>query len=179
MAGPPDLTIVALSSDRLSLQSFNPDDALEIFSEATPRIARYMTWDTAQSLEAFADVWQEWLRGMASGVELYLVVRQTSTKLFLGVAGLHRIGSPEPEVGIWIKEAAQGGGYGRETIAAICRWASAYVGAVALIYPVVVQNQPSRRLAESLHGVACGERKLRKSSGVIFDEIVYRIPVAS
>jgi Acetyltransferase (GNAT) domain len=56
---------------------------------------------------------------------------------FLGVAGFHRIGSPEPEVGIWINETAHGLGYGRETIGAIVKWASAHIGAEAFIYPVV------------------------------------------
>jgi len=67
------------------------------------------------------------------------------------VAGLHDIGIPEPTVGIWIKESAHRLGYGRESIAAIMKWASAEVGARALIYPVVEQNIPSRRLAESLY----------------------------
>src|SRR5262249_12590798 len=109
-------------------------DAPELFDAATPKISRYMTWDPAPSLEAFAEIWQEWLPGMAHGSDLYLVIRLASTNAFLGVAGLHQIGRPEPEAGIWIKESAQGLGYGRETIAAISKWAAACVGAVALIY---------------------------------------------
>jgi hypothetical protein len=48
-----------------------------------------------------------------------------------------------------------------------------------LIYPVAKQNLPSRRLAESLHGTIVAERNLRKSSGVVLDEVVYRIPAVS
>jgi len=179
MAGLLELSNVTLTSDRLLLRSFLPADAPDVFNAGTPKISRYMTWDPSRSLEAFAEVWHEWLATMARGSDLYLVIRLASTNTFLGVAALHQIGGPEPEAGIWIKEPAQGRGYGREAIATIAKWAAADVGAIALIYPVVEQNHPSRRLAESLHGVVSGARKLRKASGNTFDEVVYRIPAAT
>lgn len=172
-----NLATVVLRSERLSLRSFVATDAVEAFREATLQISRYMTWDPSPSIEAFAEIWQVWRQQMASGTDLFLTARLASTDTFLGVAGLHQIGNPEPVVGIWIKETSQRIGYGREAIAAIAKWASANVGAVALIYPVVEQNLPSRRLAESLQGTVTGARKLRKSSGASFDEVIYRIPV--
>ncbi len=174
-----DLSGTALLSDRLSLRAFIPADAPEIFDAASPTIARFMTWDPSPSMEAFAEVWSEWVPRMAVGNELFLVARLAATGEFLGVAGLHRIGSTEPEIGIWIKQTAHGLGYGRESIAAIVKWAAAHIGATGVIYPVVEQNHPSRRLAESLHGTIVGTRKLRKSGGAVFDEVVYRIPAAS
>jgi RimJ/RimL family protein N-acetyltransferase len=174
-----DLRGIALLSNRLSLRAFTPADAPEIFEAASLAITRFMAWDPSPSIEAFAEAWREWLRRMTTGTELHLVIRLTLTDELLGVAGIHRIGSPEPEVGIWIKETAHGLGYGRESIAAIVAWAPAHIDAIAFIYPVVEQNHPSRRLAESLHGTIVGTRKLRKSSGAIFDEVVYRIPVAT
>jgi RimJ/RimL family protein N-acetyltransferase len=92
------------------------------------------------------------------------------------MAGLHHIGSSEPEIGIWIKEAAHGSGYGREAVAATIAWASENVGATAFIYPVVTQNHSSRHLAESLDGTLADTRQMRKSSGVVLDEVVYRVP---
>ena len=112
---------------------------------------------------------------MTAGTDLALVVRLASTGDFLGMVGLHHIGSPEPEIGIWIKEAAQGAGYGREAVAATIAWASQRIGAAAFIYPVAIENRPSRRLAERLGGSLVGTRELRKPSGVL-EEVVYRIP---
>src|SRR5205807_3377603 len=88
---------------------------------------------------------------------------------------LHGIGRGEPELGIWIKEAAHGRGYGREAIAALLRWAGAHLGVTGFVYPVAEGNGPSRRLAESLGGAIIAMRKLRKPTGVILDEVVYRI----
>ena len=113
---------------------------------------------------------------MAAGTDVSLVVRLTSTGEFLGMAGLHQIGDPEPEIGIWIKEAAHGAGYGREAIAATIDWASRRLELAAFTYPVAVENRPSRRLAESVGGALVGTRQLRKPSGIILDEVVYRIP---
>ena len=50
------------------------------------------------------------------------------------------------------------------------------MGAAGFIYPVAVANGPSRRLAESFGGALVGRRELRKPSGVLLDEVVYRIP---
>lgn len=179
MSAESDLTGVELLATRLSLRTFTPADAPEIFAAVSPTITRFMAWDPSPSLAAFAEVWRQWLPLMTAGTDLSLVIRLRVTDEFLGVAGVHRIGSSEPEVGIWLKETAHGLGYGREAIAAIVTWAPAHISAAALIYPVAKQNQPSRRLAESLHGAIVGERNLRKSSGVVLDEVVYRIPTAT
>jgi RimJ/RimL family protein N-acetyltransferase len=172
-----DLRSIALTSLRLSLRSFTAADAAESFAATTPTLTRFMSWDPSPSLEAFADVWRAWLPRIASGTDLPLAIRLKTTAEFLGMAGLHHIGSPEPEIGIWIKEAAHGLGYGREAIAAIIAWAREKVGAAAFIYPVAVPNHPSRHLAESLGGALVGTRQLRKPSGMVLDEVVYRIPI--
>lgn len=179
MSAESDLTGVELLSTRLALRAFTPADAPEIFAAVSPTITRFMSWDPSPSPAAFAEVWRQWLPRMTAGTDLSLVIRLRATDEFLGVAGVHRIGSAEPEVGIWLKETAHGLGYGRETIAAIVQWAPAHIGATALIYPVAKQNLPSRRLAESLHGIIVGKRNLRKSSDVVLDEVVYRIPAAN
>jgi hypothetical protein len=44
---------------------------------------------------------------MAAGTHLALTIRLQSTAEFMGTAGLLCIGQPEPEIGIWIKEAGQ------------------------------------------------------------------------
>ena len=179
MGAESDLTGVELFANRLALRAFTPADAPEIFAAVSPTISRFMSWDPSPSPAAFAEVWRQWLPRMTAGTDLSLVIRLTSTDEFVGVAGIHHIGSAEPEVGIWLKETAHGLGYGREAIGAIAKWAPAHIGATALIYPVAKQNRPSRGLAESLHGVIVGERNLRKSSGVVLDEVVYCIPAAT
>src|SRR5580700_5936982 len=129
MGAESDLTGIELFANRLALRTFTPADAPEIFAAASPAITRFMAWDPSPSLAAYAEVWRQWLPQIAAGTDLHLVIRLTSTDEFLGVAGIHRIGGAEPEVGIWLKETAHGLGCGREAIGAIAKWAPAHIGA--------------------------------------------------
>jgi RimJ/RimL family protein N-acetyltransferase len=174
-----DLRAVAIESERLSLRSFTGADAAESFVAATVVVTRFMGWDPSPSPAAFAEVRHEWLPRMAAGTDVALTVRLRLTGEFLGLAGLHRIGNPEPELGIWIKEQAQGIGYGREAVAAMIAWAAGAFTVTSFEYPVVVENRRSRGVAESLGGVLAGTGILRKPSGVMLDEVVYRIPAMS
>jgi hypothetical protein len=51
-----------------------------------------------------------------------------------------------------------------------------HLGKQGVLYPVVEQNGPSRRLAERLGGRIIGTRLLRKAAGLEHPEVVYRIP---
>jgi RimJ/RimL family protein N-acetyltransferase len=174
-----DLSSVSLSSRRLLLKSFTSDDAREAFLAATPTIARFMSWEPAPSLEAFERIWQSWIPKMRAGTDVSLTVRRTPSLEFLGIAALHNTDAVEPEVGIWIKESQHGYGHGREAIAMIVAFAADDLGKQAVVYPVVEQNGPSRRLAESLGGRIVGSRLLRKAGGIEHPEVVYRIPAST
>jgi RimJ/RimL family protein N-acetyltransferase len=171
-----DLSSLSLSSQRLLLKSFTGSDAREAFLEATPTVARFMSWDPAPSFEAFEQIWQDWIPGMRAGSDACLTIRHKASSEFLGLAGLHKADVAEPEVGIWIKESQHGHGYGREAVATMIAFAADKLGKQAVVYPVVELNRPSRRLAESLGGRIIGTRVLRKSGGVELPEVVYRIP---
>jgi RimJ/RimL family protein N-acetyltransferase len=115
-------------------------------------------------------------RQQAHKLGVFFVVRVRPALEFLGMTGLHKITSVEPEAGIWIKESRHGYGYGREAVAAVITFAACDLGKRAIIYPAVERNVPSRRLAESLGGKIAGTRLLRKASGVNYPEVVYKIP---
>ena len=174
-----DLSSVLLSSQRLLLKSFTGDDARETFLAATPTVARFMSWEPAPSLAAFELTWQSWIPEMRAGTDMSLTVRHKPSLEFLGTAALHNTEATEPEVGIWIKESQHGYGYGREAVAIIVAFAANDLGKQAVLYPVVEQNGPSRRLAESLGGRIVGTRLFCKAGGVEHPEVIYRIPTQS
>jgi RimJ/RimL family protein N-acetyltransferase len=136
-----------------------------------------MTWDPAPSLEHFEQIWRTWLPMMVAGIDVSFAVRLASNHEFLGIVALHHIDALEPQVGIWIKEAMHGYGFGREAVAAVVSFA-ARLGKQAVLYPVVEQNLASRHLAECLGGDVIGKGTLRKASGVELPEVIYRIPAA-
>ena len=165
-----------MSSQRLFLKSFSPEDAIDVFEAVTPTVTRFMGFEPSPSLEAFEQIWQTWFPMMHLGTDGHFVIRTKSNLEFLGIAGLHDINNVEPKIGIWIKEIAQSSGYGRETVAELISFTARELGKRSVLYPVVEQNYPSRRLAESLGGILAGSRILRKSAGIEHPEVIYRIP---
>ncbi|WP_370677150.1 GNAT family N-acetyltransferase [Pleomorphomonas sp. PLEO] len=172
-----DFTTTTLSSTRLRLTAFQAEDAAEIFAAVTPTLTRFMAFDPSPSFDAFSEVSSAWFAKMASGTDLFLVVRLALTGEFLGLVGLHNIGDEEAEAGVWIKEASHGFGYGREAVSALVGWAAGATGVQRITYPVVEYNHPSRRVAESLGGVVVGSRRLRKTDDLDHPTVIYRIPV--
>jgi RimJ/RimL family protein N-acetyltransferase len=102
-----------ISTQRLELGPLTPEDAAEIFAAITPELTRFMAWEPPASPAAMAGSQLRQISAMTAGTDLHLVIRLKDGGEFLGRAGLHAIGSAEPELGIWIKAGAQSRGYGQ------------------------------------------------------------------
>lgn len=159
---------IELRTARLSLRPFRSQDAAEIYAGITPALTRYMRWEPPASAAAFAVVWRSWLTAFQAGTDIHFVVRRQTGNEFCGLVGLHQIGETRPELGIWIKEAAQRSGFGTEALTAVARWASQHQAPEDFVYPVAEENKPSRRLAEALGGAVIDRREGGKYSSVIY-----------
>lgn len=113
---------------------------------------------------------------MKAGTQLGLVIRLTATNEFIGSAGLHPADDEWLETGVWIKEEAQGRGYGREAVATVVEWASALFHPSGFLWPVVDENMPSRRLAESLGSEIIGTRRRQKAGDISRMLLLYCLP---
>ncbi|MDG4885730.1 GNAT family N-acetyltransferase [Mesorhizobium sp. WSM4887] len=102
-----------IKSERLSLKLFTPGDAEELYACVTPSITRFMQWEPPRSSAAFGAVWRSWLEPILDGSDLHFVVRRSQDGRCLGLVGLHAANTVSPELGIWLKEGAQGQGIGR------------------------------------------------------------------
>jgi RimJ/RimL family protein N-acetyltransferase len=174
-----DLSRISISSARLTLRSFTAGDAADSFAEANARIAEYMSWNRSTSEAEFEALWQGHLSDMSAGKDLHLIVRLARTNEFIGASGLHPAEADLLETGIWIKESAQGCGFGREAVAAVVKWASETFRPSSFLYPVVDENKPSRRLAEALGGEILGTRQRQKPGDKVRTLLLYRIPAAN
>lgn len=168
---PLDTENLTLKTARLSLKPFSLRDADEAFSCITPSLTRFMTWDPPESRQQFDSIWGEWLTGAADGTEFVFAVRHRTTDQFLGLAGLHRLRTATPELGIWIREDKQGMAFGREAVQAVLEWASSVSEAAGFCYPVAEENIASRKIAESLGGEIVGHQSTPE-----YQSITYQIP---
>jgi len=108
------------------------------------------------------------------GIDLQMVAKD-HTGEFLGCVALHKIDTKAPEFGLWFKQASHGNGYGKEAIAALKTWAENNLEYDYLVYPVDKRNIASRRVAESIGGVATVEYDTKTPRGYILNTIDYRI----
>ncbi|CAI0751076.1 GNAT family N-acetyltransferase [Serratia ficaria] len=166
-----DLSQCRVDTDRLLIAPFTAADADDVYQAITPTLTRFMNFEPEESPEAFANVWQGWLPLIREGEEAMFIARLRDGKGFVGMGGVHNLHSATPELGIWVKESLHGQGYGREIVQAMALWASERYRPQHFLYPVAEQNAPSRRIAESLGGVAAGRRE-----NIKYDCVVYHLP---
>src|SRR5215469_15394010 len=161
--------MIVIQSPRLRLCQFQMMDAQEVFGCITPAIAKFVPWEPPS--------WSEYVTRCEKRVQapepnqFSFVIRRNDNGECLGMASFEGADSVSPEVGLWLKESAHGQGFGREVVAALVEWGHATFGKESFIYPVAVQNTPSRHIAEKLHGEIIGNRTNPKH-----DSVVYRIP---
>jgi len=161
--------MIVIQSRRLQLSQFQMTDAQRVFRCITPAIAKFMPWEPPS--------WSEYLARCQKRVQapepnqFSFVIRRLDNRECLGMASFEDADSVSPEVGLWLKESAHGQGFGTEVVAALIEWGNTTLGKQSFIYPVAVQNTPSRRIAEKLHGEVIANRKNPK-----YDSVVYRIP---
>jgi RimJ/RimL family protein N-acetyltransferase len=165
----PELQQTSIFTERLALRAFTEGDAADVFAGITPGLTRFMNWEPSNSPESFAEVWRSWLPLQNEGTDLQLTIRAGAE--FVGMVGLHGLRDAEPELGIWLKESAQGRGYGYEAAAAVIDWAAQRFAKSAFQWPVAVENTPSRRIAEKLGGVVAGTLSRPK-----YAALLYRVP---
>ncbi|MBJ9721139.1 GNAT family N-acetyltransferase [Acinetobacter calcoaceticus] len=164
---------VSISTQRLNLKPFTAQDADEIYNCITPTLTRYMAWDP-QPRHEFDQTWNAWLKNFKAESEIIFVIREAHSQIFIGLVGLHRIQTNNPELGIWIREDSHYHGYGREAVSAVAKWAIDFVKPDYFTYPVAEENYPSRKIAESLGG-----KVVSKSTGPKYEFVTYEIPANS
>lgn len=174
-----DLTSLCIKGERLKLRAIDERDAPAIFQEFTAAVTRYMVPRPPETIAETLDFIRRSRQGMAAGWNLVLAILDGKTDEFLGVCGYHGEGQPRtPELGIWLKQAAHGHGYGREAMWTLVAWATDVMDFDDLIYPVDRANLASRKIPESLGGTIFAEKQVETMSGGMLDEVVYQIPYA-
>jgi [ribosomal protein S5]-alanine N-acetyltransferase len=176
IAEPLDIWSLQIAGDRLWLMAIADRFAPDIFREFTPEITQYMFPSPAEKIEEIEDFIEVSLYNMYMGYDLHFVMVSKATGEFLGCCSLHGEDKVRtPELGIWLKQSAQGHGYGREAVQTLVAWVSQHIDLDYFVYPVDRHNIPSRKIPEFLGGRIVNERQDRTPTGKILDIVVYRI----
>lgn len=170
-----DLSTTTIVTARLIITSTQKQYATDIFRELTPEVARYLSFNPTEKIEDTYIFITNAQVNMKNGEQMPVVVLDKMTKEFIGCAGIHKIKTGEPELGIWLKKSAHRQGYGKEILQGLIDWAKKNLKYEFLTYPVAKANIASRKLAESLGGTLVGEQMYTSSTGKVLDEVIYRI----
>ncbi len=170
-----DLQKVAFQTDRLDLQSVDLALSDTIFETFTPEVTRFMSTRAPMIPAESEQFLRETLIRIARGEEIVLAIRETYTQRFLGVCGIHaRDDASRPELGIWLREDAQGYGYGSEAIQGLIAWGSTHLVTDAFLYRVSPHNHASISIAEKEGGRILPKHSLASST---IHTITYHIPL--
>lgn len=170
-----NLLNVRIESSRLQLIPITEEYAEEIFSCFDEEITRFMYPKPAEKIEETYQFIRSSIEGLNNSTNLQLIILKKLSNEFVGCAGLHRINTKTPELGIWTKKDSHGNGYGLEAITAMVTWAKQNVEFEYLVYPVDKRNYPSRRIPEINGGIPSKVFKKVNQQGFELDEIEYRI----
>jgi len=142
---------VEISTNRLLLKPISMIYKADIFVEFTDEVTTYMYPRPAEDISETESFINDSILGMKNENHLILVIIQKDSQEFFGCAGIHRINSNHPELGIWLKKSAHGNGYGLETVTELKKWAE--------------ENLKYRYLVVTVHG---GVKKMShmKSHGI-------------
>ena len=164
---------LSIEGERVRLDVISRTFEQDIFKTFDAEVTRYMfpkPAETITEVRAFID-------SSHHPANLQFVILDKTTDEFLGCCGLHgKTDSHNPELGIWLKTAAHGAGYGREAIHALVTWAREHLSLDSFVYPVDKNNTPSRAIPLSLGGEVFDERRERGAAGNKLDLVFYRIP---
>lgn len=166
---------VEISTNWLSLQPISMKYRIDIFSEFTEEITRYMHPRSPKDISETEAFIKGAIVDLKAGINLVFAILNKESQEFLGCAGIHGINCKNPELGIWLKKAAHGNKYGLEAITGIKNWADENLEYEYLLYPVDRANIASRKIPEFLGGKIFREYNKVNRSGNILHIVEYRI----
>ena len=170
-----DTSRITIETKNLFLKAITLDYKEGIFREFTSEITTYMFPKPAETIKETIEFIETSMRENKEGSNLQTVIIHKETKDFLGCAGLHRINTRTPELGIWIKKSAQGNAYGKEAVIALKEWADQNLDYEYILYPVAGNNYASRKIPEFLGGKVAREYDEVNMSGKNQHLVEYRI----
>ncbi len=164
-----------VETQRLLIKPISIEYAQSIFEEFTSEITTFMFPKTPDKIEETIEFVENSLKRNEEGSNFQTVIIDKFTNEFIGCAGVDKINSNTPELGIWIKKSKHNNAYGREVIFKLVNWTKKNLGIDYLIYPVDKRNYASKRIPELLGGKIINSYEEENQAGKLIKIVVYKI----
>lgn len=157
-----------LKTERLVIRPFDYAYLEEYNREFTDEIAEYQYPDSFPNLDAARKTVSAFVEEMERGNMLELVIL-THGGEFLGSMEAFGLREKTPEIGLWLKHAAQGKGYAYEAMRALLDALKARGAYPYYLYEVDVRNAASIHLVEKFRCEKGGYEELTTESGKLLN----------
>ena len=163
-----------LKTERLTIRPFTHLFLADYYREFTEEITKYQYPDSFPNLETANSVMSGFVSSMERGDMLELIIL-TQDEEFLGSMEVFGIREETPELGLWLKSAAHGMGYGYEALKGMLDELDATKKYKHYIYEADVRNVPSTRLVEKFQHEKGGREDITTETGKKLMLQTYRI----
>lgn len=168
---------MTVDTARLRLIPVTQEHTASIFMYFTDEVTRYMVPEASKTMEETREIVQRFMTGWETRTDYVWAITLKEPEEFLGLAGLHNLNDPVPELGIWTKTEAHGRHYGREAIGGVMAYART-IGIHKLRYPVDRRNTASRKIPLFYGGrLAAAAREIKTANGRTLQVEIYEIPL--
>lgn len=153
-----------IRTQRLIIKPYQPAFLEDYYREFTQEITKYQYPDPFPDLETANQALSGFAREMERDEMLELVILSREGE-FLGSVEVFGLKGETPELGLWLKSAAQGAGYGYEALRAVLDYLNGLNKYRHYIYEADLRNAPSLRLAEKFRFEAGERQEVTTESG--------------
>ncbi len=137
-------------TERLKLVPVNENYKFDIWNESTPEVTEFLPFDRASTVEGTQGFIDFAKQQLIAGKEMAMMILSQNNDEFIGCCGLHAIDSESACLGIWLKSAAHGLGYGTEAVRGLVSFAKDQMGLSYVSYNVEKENPESIHISEKL-----------------------------
>jgi ribosomal-protein-alanine N-acetyltransferase len=169
-----DYSNIFIETVRLKIRPISFKYIKEIFDEFTSEICKYLIPQPSKNISEIRDFINLSICQVKNGITIQFELENKLDE-FVGIVGVYKINTRNPELGLWIKTKEQNKGYGTEALNAIIEWINLNIEYDHLIYPIDKRNERSRKLIEKLNGKIADVHMNRNSNDIEFEEVEYWI----
>lgn len=165
-----------LKAEELVIVPYTDQYLEDYYREFTGEITRYQFAEPFGSPEAAGEYLDAQCGQMGQGDMLLLVILSDADE-FLGSAEVYGLKETFPEIGIWLKRAAQGRGYAFRALTCLMQYLNDVYHKEAYLYEADIRNGASLRLAKKFRYQDCGVETHHMESGKELFLQTFRIQV--
>ncbi len=173
-----------LTSSRLLLRSYTPDDAEPVFDAIEETRLSLLRWvpdigSRSTVLEVRSGLTSLITAAANHRKHIVFGIWEPSSERFLGEVGLYSVDLQRGvgELGYWLRQGARGNGYVSEAARMLVAYARSTVRLRRIEAHVAAENLPSRRVVERLGFVVASHRRPAPQwDGTVGDVLIYALP---